>query len=132
MHNHDIDPEHSLAGSTFRWTPEQTEMIIQGATNEANTKVRRRNMENSYPFSDWRVPTFLELSNKTCQKLLRRISDDLMNLQAGLARKKTVHICSLFLLVYFLNTYHFLHLKPKRVYFLIFNRQIHYLCTLCL
>ena len=88
MHNHDIDPEHSLAGSTFRWTPEQTEMIIQGATNEANTKVRRRNMENSYPFSDWRVPTFLELSNKTGQKLLRRISDDLMQLTGWFGKKK--------------------------------------------
>ena len=64
QHSHEVDPEHCLAGSTFRWTPEQTQMIVQGVTNEAKPKIIRRNMENANLFSDGRVPTSLELSNK--------------------------------------------------------------------
>ena len=64
LHNHEVDPEHCLAGSTFRWTLEQTQMIVQGVTNEAKPKIIRRNMENANLFSDGRVPTSLELSNK--------------------------------------------------------------------
>ena len=39
-------------------------MIVQGVTNEAKPKVIRRNMENANLFSDGRVRTSLELSNK--------------------------------------------------------------------
>jgi hypothetical protein len=115
------------------------EMIIQCDTKDAKPKVIRRKMENANPFSDGSVPTSLELSNKTSQKLLRRISDDLLQDDATYRlvwQGKRLCICNSFLLVYFLNTYqrtsHFLNLKPKHVYFFIFNIQIDYLCTVCL
>ena len=63
-HSHVVDQEHCLSGSSFRWTPEQTQMIVQGVTNEAKPKVIRRNMDNANLFSDGKVPTSLELSNK--------------------------------------------------------------------
>ena len=39
-------------------------MIIQGVTNEARPKLIRRNMENANLFSEGKIPTSLELSNK--------------------------------------------------------------------
>ena len=39
QHCHEVDQEHSLAGSTFRWTLEQTQMIVQGVTNEAKPTI---------------------------------------------------------------------------------------------
>jgi hypothetical protein len=39
-------------------------MIVQGVAIEAKPKIIRRNMENANLFSDGRVPTSLELSNK--------------------------------------------------------------------
>ena len=64
QHSHVVDREHCLAGSIFRWTPEQTKIIIQGVTNEARPKLNRRNMENGNLFSDEKIPTSLDLSNK--------------------------------------------------------------------
>ena len=33
QHSHEVDPEHCLAGSTFCWKLEQTQMIVKGVTN---------------------------------------------------------------------------------------------------
>ena len=63
-HSHNIDEEYRPSNNVFHWTKEQTEMIAQGCRNEAKPRVIRRNMENANLFSDGRVPTSLELSNK--------------------------------------------------------------------
>ena len=63
-HHHELNAERAGDGGNFRWTVEQTSMIIQGVQNEARPAVIRRNLENANLFHDGKVPSAQQLNNK--------------------------------------------------------------------
>ena len=55
---HEEDSEYVLSSAMFRWTEEQTRMVVQGVRNEAKPKVIRRNMEDANLFRRWKNTNF--------------------------------------------------------------------------
>merc|ERR1740139_1184315 len=65
-HVHEKDPEYGQNGNPnyFKWTEEQTNVIIAGCKNELDPTVIKRNMKESNLFSAGNWPTPLQISNK--------------------------------------------------------------------
>ena len=91
-HVHEKDTEYGENGNQqyFRWSEEQTNIIVAGVKNELDPTVIKRNMKESNLFSVGKWPTSLQISNKIAHCRLKLVKQSIVStgdLREAIAKK---------------------------------------------